>query len=241
MKKIFEWLLWFVILSIFGFLGFNRLINALVHHKKEVQVPNLTGKSIVDALHISSTMNLYIQKAGEDFNPLIPAGMIISQMPLPGSVVKEGKVIKVVISAGGEVVYVPKVIGETVRSAQLILRKEGLDLGEQTQKYSSDFGKGRVIAQYPVPNRSFPRGGMVNIIVSLGNVPQDKILVPDFTGRSIVEAEEWAFTYGISISSVGKVNDSHLSVNSIVRQVPDWGSAIDKTGCVELWISAPEE
>lgn len=241
MKKIFEWVIWSIVLAVFAFWGANRLINALVHTKAERVVPNLVGKSIVDGLNITSSMNIYIQKIGDDFNAAIPAGLIMSQTPLSGSIVREGKVIKVVVSAGGEVVYVPELENETVRSVQVLLRKSGLDLGEQSKKYSLDVEKGKIMSQDPSANMPFQRNGLVNIVVSMGTPPEGTFLVPDFTGKSVNVAEDWAKMNGLTIKSENKVSDAKYSVNTVIKQSPESGSAVDKNSDIELWVSAPLE
>jgi len=240
-KRIFEWFIWFLILAVFGLWGANRLINALVHSKAERVVPNLIGKNIVDGLNMTSSINIYLQKVGYDFNSRIPAGLIISQTPLPGSIVREGKVIKVVVSAGGEVVYVPKLESETVRSAQLKLRKSGLDLGEQSEKYSLEVEKGRIISQSPAANMPFQKNGLVNIVVSVGAPPEGMLLVPDFMGKSVVDADAWAKLNGITINNINKVNDLKYSINTVIKQMPESGAAIDKNANLELWVSSPTE
>ena len=240
-KKIFEWIIWLLILAVFGFWGDNRLINALVHSKAERVVPNLVGKSIVDGLNMASSINIYLQKTGDEFNSQIPAGLIISQSPPSGSIVREGKAIKVVVSAGGEVVYVPRLENETVRSAQMILRKSGLDLGEQSERYSIEIEKGKIMSQDPAANMPFQKHGLVNIVVSVGAPPEGMMLVPDFVGKSYMDADDWAKKNGITISNINKVNDLKASVNTVLKQTPESGYAVDKNSAMELWISSPTE
>jgi len=240
-KKIFEWIIWLLILAVFGLWGVNRLINALVHSKAERVVPNLVGKNIIDGLSMASSVNIYLQKTGDDFNSRIPAGLIISQIPLPGSIVREGKVIKVIVSAGGEVVYVPKLENETVRSAQMILRKSMLDLGEQSEKYSLEIEKGKIISQDPAVNSPFQKNGLVNIVVSVGLPPEGMLIVPSFTGKSFVDAEDWANQNGIAVANINKVNDLKYPVNTVIKQSPEYGCAIDRNTGMELWVSSSTE
>jgi serine/threonine-protein kinase len=236
-RKVLEWCFWAAILLVFAFAGFNRLINSLVHSKKEQIVPNMIGKSIVDALNITSQINIYIKKVGDEFNAEIPAGMIISQTPPAGNVVREGGVVKVVVSAGGEVVYVPNLAGETVRSAQLILRKSGLDLGEQSVKYSMTVERGKVISHDPQPNMPFHKNGLVNIVVSHGQPPEGTYLMPDFTGKNIIEAQDWARQNGIAVKNVTNVSDSKYPSNSVIKQSPESDMPVDKNSGLEFWVA----
>lgn len=237
MRKYLTWSLWVVILGVFGVIGINRLINALIHSKAERVVPDLIGSSVIDALNTTSPLNIYIKKIGDEFNPEIPAGLIMSQTPPPGSIVKEDRVIKIVLSAGGEVVYVPELRGETVRSAQVILRHSGLDLGEQSVRYSTTVVKGRLLAQDPASNTAYQKNGLVNIVVSMGPPPPGTVLMPDFIGKDIALAEEWADNNEIFIKNISKVGSFEFKENQVLTQQPAAGEIVSRTTEVEFCIS----
>ncbi|MDD5687269.1 MAG: PASTA domain-containing protein [Elusimicrobia bacterium] len=237
MKKILEWILLLLILGIVGFVGLNRLINALIHSKQDRIVPNLIGKNIADALDELSSLNLFLKKTGEDFNVNMPAGMIISQTPSAGSVIKENRAINIIVSSGGEVIFVPNLTNQTVRTAQVLLRKNGLDFGEQDEKYSEVIEKDRIISQSPLPRSPIQKNGLVNIVVSLGIPPEGVLVIPDFVGKNITEAENWAKQNNITIKSINKISDSSVAENTIIKQTPEEGIAINKNQSVEFWIA----
>ncbi len=240
MRKIFWWILWFLIGGIAFVVGTNRLIDALIHSKKDRIVPNIIGKSIADSLDMLSTLNLYLKKIGEDFNPDVPAGQIISQLPVAGSIIKESKAVNVVVSVGSEVIFVQDLTNQTVRSAQLILRKNGLDLGEQDEKYSTVIEKGKIISQNPVSRTSIAKNGLVNIIVSLGSPPTGVLLMPNFLGKNISEAENWTVQSGVQIKNVNKIKDTTIDENTVVKQIPESDDLIEENKTVEFWISTKE-
>ncbi|MFH0948664.1 MAG: PASTA domain-containing protein [Elusimicrobiota bacterium] len=237
MRKIFWLVLWFLIGGIAFVTGMNRLIDALIHSKKDRVVPNVIGKNIADSLDVLSSMNLYLKKTGDDFNPDVPAGWIISQSPVAGSIIKEGKAVNVVVSVGGEVIFVPDLTNQTVRSIQLILRKNGLDLGEQDEKYSTVIEKGKIISQNPNPRTAIQKNGLVNIVASLGAPPEGVLMMPDFYGKNITEAENWANQNGMKITTINKVKDSSVSESTVVQQMPEKGETVGKDQTVEFWIS----
>jgi len=84
-KKAIQWTLFFLIIAIIFFTGLNRLIDALIHSKKDQIVPNIIGKNIVDALDTLSSLNLYLKKTGEVFNSELQAGLVISFIPFSQS------------------------------------------------------------------------------------------------------------------------------------------------------------
>ncbi|HAM39685.1 MAG TPA: hypothetical protein DCP53_09890 [Elusimicrobia bacterium] len=240
-KKAIQWTLFFLIIAIIFFTGLNRLIDALIHSKKDQIVPNIIGKNIVDALDTLSSLNLYLKKTGEVFNSELQAGLVISQTPVSGSIVKEGRAIKVIVSAGGEVIFVPDLTNQTVRSAQLILRKNSLDLGEQEERYSNNIAKGNIMSQNPMPRTSARKDGLVNIIVSHGPPPPGTILMPDFKGKSFFEAQEWCNNNDIIIQNIDMVNDPTLEQNSIIKHVPGTDMVISTGQPVRFWIATRQE
>ncbi|PIU84122.1 MAG: hypothetical protein COS68_00450 [Elusimicrobia bacterium CG06_land_8_20_14_3_00_38_11] len=240
MRKFFRWVLWLIIGGIAFVVGMNRLIDALIHSKKDRIVPNLIGSNIADSLDVLSSMNLYLKKGAEEFNSDVPAGIIISQSPPAGSIIKEGKAVNVVVSVGGEVIFVPDLTNQTVRSAQLILRKNGLDLGEQDEKYSTVIEKGKIISQNPNPRTPIQKNGLVNIVVSLGTPPEGVLLMPDFIGKNITEAENWALQNGVQIKNVNRTKDTAITENTVVKQIPESDEVIEKNKTAEFWIATKE-
>ena len=220
--------------------GMNRLIDALIHSKKDRVVPNIIGVNIADSLDVLSSINLYLKKGGEEFNSNVPAGLIISQSPDAGSIIKEGKAVNVVVSVGGEVIFVPDLTNQTVRSVQLVLRKNGLDLGEQYEKYSTVVERGKIISQNPNPRTSIAKNGLVNIVVSLGVPPEGVLLMPDFLGKNITEAENWASQNGVQIKNVNRVKDPAIVENTIVKQMPEIDTVLGENKTAEFWIAVKE-
>ncbi|MBN1383590.1 MAG: PASTA domain-containing protein [Elusimicrobia bacterium] len=240
MRKILQWILFFFILSVAGVIGVNRLINALIHSKTDRIVPNLIGKNINNALDMLSPLNLYLKKSNDEFHPDVPAGLIISQVPPSGSVIKEGKAVKVIVSAGREVIFVPDLTNQTVRSAQLILRKNTLDLGEHGERYSMIIEEDKIITQTPRPRTPIQKNGLVNIVVSLGLPPEGVTLMPDFMGRDISEAKEWAILNDVTIKNINRVKDSSYTENTVIKQVPENDLVVDESQEIEFWIAVDE-
>lgn len=240
MKKVLLWILFFLIISIVAVIGFNRLIDALIHSKTDRIVPNLIGKNISGALDMLSSINLYLKKSSDNFNHDIPSGIIVSQMPHSGSIIKEGKAVRVIVSLGREVIFVPDLTNKTLRAAQLILRRNVLDFGEREEKYSITIEKGKIISQNPSLRTAIQKKGLVNIVVSLGLPPEGVILMPDFIGKDISEAEEWLNQNDIAIKNINKVKDSAVTENTIIKQMPDDCDIVKEDQQVELWIATKE-
>ena len=102
------------------------VIGALVHTRKEVTVPDLTKKPVTQALDILAASNLALKQAGVEFAQSVPPGSVLRQIPSAGSTVREGRVIRVWISQGDEMVFVPNTVGTDLRAALLAVRQAGL-------------------------------------------------------------------------------------------------------------------
>jgi len=67
---------------------------------KSVVVPDVQGKSMIEANTILKNEGLYIRVEGEDYDPAVPEGFIVRQDIPSGNKVKEGREIKVIVSKG---------------------------------------------------------------------------------------------------------------------------------------------
>ena len=181
-----------LVLFVVAYYSLNWAIGALVHDKAQIPVPDITKRSVVEALSQLSAAKLAVQKEGEQFDASVPVGAVISQLPPAGTMVREGKIIRVWISQGGESVFAPNLIGLPERNAELLLRQQQLLLGEVGAEPSLKSDKGVVISQDPVPDSSLAKNSLVNIVVSAGPPPPGIVLMPDFRQKQIADANQWS-------------------------------------------------
>ncbi len=187
-----ELILVVVVLMVIGYFSFNWAFASLVHTRNEVVVPDIMKKNAKMALDILETNNLAIKKAGEEYDPNMPHGHIIRQLPPAGTTVREGKIVRVWFSQGSEEVYMPNVMGIELRDARFSLRRNHLELGDIINAYSLTFDKGIVISQDPSPDTILPKNAVVNLIVSEGTPPDTMIMMPEFRQKNLSEATRWA-------------------------------------------------
>ena len=214
------------ILAVGGYYSFNILMSAFVKEKAEVLVPDLKGKNLEECLEILSQSKLALIKEGAEYNQDIPAGIIIRQVPPAGMNVKEGKSIRIVISQGGETVYVPDLRGQTMRAATISLRTLGLVLGELTTRSSMKYEEGIVLNQNPIPGSSVEKGSFVNVLMSNGKPTNGTVLMPDWFGKSAVEAKKWAMDENEVFKQTPKFDEKLTSETKIVFYVADEKSSL---------------
>lgn len=177
-----------------------RLMGMWVHSQPEVRVPNLIGKSLLEALEEASRVGLSLRKETEQFHKGLPAGHVLSHIPSAGSMMRKGRAIRVILSAGGKRAVVPDLVGKEISEAEILLRQVGLALGEQEERYSLTLPVNAVVFQEPNPRALLPVGGFVNVAVSLGKPREGFVLLPDFVGRSLSDSEIWARENSIGLT-----------------------------------------
>ena len=168
-----------------GFLVMNLvLMPSFTRQGAEVQVPEVTGQSEIEAERVLAAEGLKLSKISEQWSPDIPRGFIISQDPDGGGVVKRGRRISVIVSLGAQGTSVPLLEGVTARQAQLLLEAAGLRSGRVAKVYTEEASKDLVVASDPPGETLVEQGTVVNLLVSLGPRPQSYLL-PDLTGKQI--------------------------------------------------------
>jgi len=151
--------------------------------------------------------------------------------------VKEGKVVKVTISRGGEMIYVPDLSGRTVRAADIALKSAKLMMGEISKKYSVTADKGIVLSQDPAAGTTADKDAVINLVISDGPPQDGTVLMPDWKNKSGEDAKAWAVKTGITVEMKSETSAS-VPAGMIVRQNPAPDSDLSKSDKVVFYIAA---
>jgi len=190
------YMLAFILLGlIFGYMTFNVL-----SFSRTVEVPELSGKSVLEANKLLTDRGLYLKIEGEDYDSTIPTGHIIRQGIPAGHKVKERRAIKVVISKGLRIRSIPLLVGKTLLESESLLLGKGLKISKIIQLHSNTVEKHRIIAQKPDPHERV--SDYITVLVSLG--PYDKIyFCPDFRDMYLDRAQALAAQLNLTVSVHG--------------------------------------
>ena len=240
LKAISALILVIAFLGTIAFFSFNWAFSALVHTRKEKSVPDLTNKTVDTALDLLANVNLAMRKAGEEYQPDIPAGSVIRQLPPAGILVREGKVVRVWVSQGKESIEVPNVISMPLRDAEFTLRQANLEIGKTDTAYSVEVEKGNIISQTPAPLALVVKGEKVDLVVSNGAPNSGIILVPDFRHKKFAEASNWASNNNIEISVIENPA-SFFPSGTILSQKPLADEELRTGETLEITISSNKE
>jgi len=225
-----------IALAVVAYFSLTWAFSALVHSHAEKAVPDLSGKSAMAALDVLAQSGLALNKQGSEFDASVPVGSILRQVPPAGTIVREGKVIRVWFSQGGESVLAPALVGLQVRNAELLLRQNQLLLGEESESYSLSVEKGTVMSQDPKADSPVSKNAMINLVVSAGQPPSEIILMPDFRQKKLAEAQKWATDAGVSLT-VSEDSTSLFPSDTIIAQELPPDSTVNKGTNVAITIS----
>lgn len=213
------------------------VVSGFLHSRKVVDVPDLTGKSLEQALDLVSPLELALSKEGVQFDDRLPPGAILRQAPPAGFRVREGKIVRVTLSSGGEVAFVPDVVAVALTEAQNRLRASGLVLGAVSQSYSLESSVGIVITQNPSAGGSVRPGTMVDLKVSKGPPPEGVVLMPAFMNQPIETARAWADAQKIS-PDVKEEASTVFAPGLVMRQSPAPDTPVNEKTLLNFVVAA---
>lgn len=214
------------------------LVIALLLHRDEVKVPDLTGQDIVTTIETLTQLGLQLKVERREPNALVPKDSVVSQVPAPGSGVKKGRQVRVVVSLGASEQQAPKVAGEHFRKADVLIRQAGFIPGVLSRIPSALVERDVVIAQSPEPGTPLAKGGRISLLVSTG--PRPKLFaMPRLVGKSAESAVRMVEGMGLQHRLSYRESDpAQQAMHRVVLgQKPAAGQAIGADGLVELVVS----
>lgn len=107
-------------------------IDLYTHHGEKVYVPNVVNKSYADAVHILEGMGLEVEVNDTGYVKTLPPDCVLGQSLKPGSVVKTGHMVSLIINAAKTpTLAIPDVIdNSSYREARAKLTAMGFRVGE---------------------------------------------------------------------------------------------------------------
>jgi serine/threonine-protein kinase len=200
--------------------------------EKPVKVPELIGKTEIEAGQILGELGLRIGEIKEEYSDKAPEGVIISQKPAPGTEVKKGTAVDIVISKGIEVVIVPDVTGLSANQAKTLIEKAKLKV-KVIEEESETVEKGKVIRQSPSAGDTAKKGDEVIIVVSAGPAV---VTVPNVVGLDSLSARNQLENLGLEVVIENVEVLDEAQVGKVVQQSPDAGAKVFKNSTVTIWV-----
>jgi beta-lactam-binding protein with PASTA domain len=217
-------------------------------HGAEVQVPDLTGLGMADAVHKTASEGLNLGVENKYYSIDLPAGRILSQSPAPGTVVRREWRVRVTESLGPQRVTIPDVVGQPERVAALEVRRMGLEIEETSQMPSVTVPAGTVIAQNPEKGSRGVARPSISLLVSTGSpTAGNAFVMPQLVGMTYSTAASIIAHAGFKLGPM--VDDDSAPAQNpekptpdappglIMTQTPAAGRRIDANTYIALTIS----
>ena len=232
LKKIPRWSWGLLGLLLVSFLAGQIIADGGLGGGKEVMVQDVIGKPAETARSLLLNDQLKVQ-ISEAFDERVAAGYVISQQPRGGQVVKEQRVVQIVVSKGQDVTVIPDLKGLPRREAEARIRSAGLKVGLITEEYSADVKPERVVSQNPRPPGQVAKGVLVDIVLSKGKSPQ-QVTMPDFQGESLQSALARIESLKLRVGTIRETVNARFAPGSISGQAPVAGSQVYEGTTVDL-------
>jgi serine/threonine-protein kinase len=199
----------------------------------DITVPSLTGMTMDDATRRLTKVGFKIKQGTSRPSEGSPAGTIIEQAPLGGTVARPGETVTVVTSAGQRAIVVPETQGMSRRDAERALEEAGFSVGEVTQQ-ASDAARGTVLATKPAAGAKAPAGA-IGLVLSSG---PSSVRLPNVVGRPYADARSTLEQIGLLVSGSGLDSMSTAPAGTVVSQSPTPGRTVPSGTTVQLRLSA---
>ena len=158
----------------FGILAiFNRVTNRVI-------APDVEGYTAEEAMAMAKRAGLGWQQT-EQNSDLIPAGVVISQLPEPDTEMSRGDSLLATVSLGPSQDTIPDCVGQLYDNISKNLRKQGFSI--VVIRSVSTEPLGTILQQNPKGGEAFTPGQELELSISGGST-----LVPDVTARTEEEA-----------------------------------------------------
>ena len=233
-KKIADFSIFGLSLAVLFFLS-AVIFSRVILKAEEVVLPDLTGKTIVEARSALQKKDLALVQKGIEFNDQWERGRIIRQDPASGSKIKVTTAVQVVISSGSRRVTIPVLEGRSLEAALPLLKEAGLAKGLLTQIHTPH-AAGLILAQNPPPSEEAERNSPVGFLTSQG-IWEERFIMPDIIGRraDAVMARLTALDF-----KIGDIRYSYypgLGKGIIIKQSPPNSYKIQKRNLITLEVS----
>ena len=199
-------------------------------------MPNMVGLSFDYAQRMASGLGLEMKVEDKLFNTQYPPQTIVSQMPPPGTRIKIGQHVHVLVSLGPPQVVIPNFVGASIRAARITAIQRDLELGDVVGIHWPGAEPDQVVAQDPLPESAELRSPAVNILVSVGEEPA-AYLCPRFVGQTILEARRSLEKVGFKVADVTSITAQSGPRGVILTQSPAAGSRIDSDAVFSFQVS----
>ena len=229
------------LLLVLGF--FYVYLPVSTHHGETITVPKVTGMNVADLESYLEARNLAYFVDDSSYNPGVRPFTVLVQDPAPGEKVKEGRKIYLQVSMKNPpLIKMPKLVGNSSKTAMLILKSYDLVPGEL--QLVPDLASGQVLKQLVggkeiAAGAPITKGTRVDLVVGDGQGNQT-FAVPNLINMPEDEAVTLLVGQGLQKGEVFEQPAAEGQVaGTVVRQRPVAGpdATIRMGQLVDIWVA----
>ena len=204
---------------------------------RDVAVPPLTGRTLREAEALVAARGLTHRIEGRRHDAGVPEGRVVAQEPPPGATLKTHRAVRVWLSLGPKRVTIPRVEGESVRSARSALEQAGVPLARVIE-VANAAPEGTVLVQRPSPGERDLGPEGVALLVSRGQRDLSYVM-PDLIGRDARSVLEILERAGLKVTDVRYRSYPGVAPGIVLRQSPPAGQRVSSRAALSLDVSRP--
>lgn len=201
---------------------------------REVQVPDLRGKSATEATRALSDLGL-IMRIEESRKPdrTVPVNHVLEQDPVACLVIRRQRAVRVRLSDGQREPVLPVVTDLPERTAEMTLAADQIAIGYRAEVRSANYRPNVIVAQDPSAGH---RAATISLVVNRGDASAS-FVTPDLIGSLAVRTADILRGQGFRVAVTSEVTYPGLPPGVVVRQAPQPGFRIQATDTITLEVS----
>ncbi len=193
------------------------------------RLPALAGDTQATAAKTLHREHFALRVVGHRYSATVADGHVLSQSPVPGTSLKEGSTVKLVLSAGPPPVSVPSLQSVTGGCAQATSTLAAVGLHASCTSQSSTSVKSGSIVSW-TPKVTAPLGSTVQVVVSSGPPVET---IPSLTGSTCQGATTALKAVGL-VASCAQVYSTSVSSGQVVSWSPQGQAPEGSTVTVQV-------
>jgi len=184
-------------------------------HGHTFETPNLVGLSLQEAQRLAHSKRLRIEVSDSVFIAHKRLGSVIEQNPKPKMRVKNNRNVFLTVNASSaKKMYVPDVVGLSLRQAKATIEMQGFEVGRLS--FAADMASGNVLSQLyrgrvVQPDEQLTVGSKIDLVLGKSHASK-RTALPQLKGLSLVSAKSNIIEAALN---VGRIQYDDSVVNMV--------------------------
>ncbi len=223
-----------VIVGIIVIIAAVLAVNALVGGKSVI-VPDVSNMTEDQARQAAEAVGLEVQIEKQVNDNKVEAGRVVSQDPAAGTESRSGRVLRITLSKGTNMVNVPSVIGLSENEAIQTVEQAKLSVSEIRREYNDSYETGVVFNVSPAQQSQVNEGSTVVLYVSKG---RNTAGVPSIVGLTDDVAQKQIVSAGFVVGTISEQYSDQYAKGLVMSQSPSGGTQTERGTTINYVISS---